>query len=232
MVKDAEEEGWTTVTRGTTYENRSNLAPSFFRQVIRRYEGTRRGQQELMGLLLEDVPGALWSRSIIKYAEALPTMRRVIVGVDPSVSDGEESAECGIVVAGEGANHYYYTLADYSLRGSPMEWGNRIIQAWQDFNVDLIVAEENNGGKIIEAMLKLLNPNIPYKGVRASDGKEARAQPVSMLYEQGRVFHAHPMNDLEDQLCSWVPGEGESPDRLDALVWTLKELALQRQFVV
>ena len=113
-----------------------------------------------------------------------------------------------------------------------MEWGNRIIQAWQDFNVDLIVAEENNGGKIIEAMLKLLNPNIPYKGVRASDGKEARAQPVSMLYEQGRVLHAHPMNDLEDQLCSWVPGEGESPDRLDALVWTLKELALQRQFVV
>ena len=160
-------------------------------------------------------------------------MRRVIVGVDPSVSDGEESAECGIVVAGEGENHYYYVLADYSLRGSPMEWGRRIIQAWQDFNADLIVAEENQGGKIIEAMLKLLNQDIPYKGVRASDGKDRRGPSRSaMLYEQGRVFHAHPMNDLEDQLCTWVPGEGESPDRLDGGVWTLTELALRRQFVV
>ena len=127
LVKDANEEGDTVVTRGTSYDNRANLSPAFFRQVIRRYEGTRLGQQELMGLLLEDVPGALWTRSIIVYAVAIPTMRRIVVGVDPSISDGEEAAECGIVVVGEGLNGYYYVLADYSIRASPNEWAKRVV---------------------------------------------------------------------------------------------------------
>ena len=219
----------TVITRGTSYENRANLAPAFFRQVIARYEGTRRGQQEIEGLLLDEVPGALWTREMI-HCQDPPEMRRVVVGVDPSISDGEDAAECGIVVAGEGVDGKFYVLADRSLRGSPARWGRAVVDAWLDKGADRVVAEENQGGKMVELTLRTIEADIPYRGVHASVGKQARAEPVSALYEQGRVAHAGPFTELEDQLCNWVPGEGESPDRLDAMVWALTELGVKRRY--
>ena len=219
------------ITNGTTYENRANLAPAFFRQIIRRYEGTRLGQQELMGLLLEDVPGALWQRRLISYRDA-PDMVRVVVGVDPSVGDTNEIAECGIVAVGEGIDGNYYVLDDHSLRASPNKWAERVVEAWHQRPTDRIVAEVNQGGALVELTLRTVNPNIPYKPVRASTGKQARAEPVSALYEQGRVFHVRPFEELEDQMVSWVPGEGDSPDRIDALVWAFHDLALREQWSI
>ena len=165
-----------------------------------------------MGLLLEDVPGALWTRSIIVYAPALPTMRRVVVGVDPSVSDGEEAAECGIVVVGEGLNGYYYVLADYSIRASPNEWAKRVVAAYYAFNASRIVGEENQGGKMVELTIRTVDSKVSYRGVHASAGKQARAEPVAALYEQHRVFHAVPFPDLEDQhVCLASRGKGRVP---------------------
>ena len=208
----------TVVTRGTSYDNRANLAPAFYEQVIRRYEGTLRGQQELEGILLDEVPGALWNRNMIQYKDA-PEIVQVIVGVDPSISDGEDAAECGIVTVGKGIDGHLYVLADASLRASPLSWARRVIAASEEYSGSLIVAEENQGGKMVQTVLRTVKPDIRYRGVRASQGKDARAEPVAALYEQGRVFHTRPFAHLEDQLCEWVPGDSESPDRLDALVW-------------
>ena len=233
-----DESGNVVITRGRTFDNKANLPPAFLQQVIARYRGTRLGQQELEGLLMEDVPGALWQRSNIRYVGAdgcpamLPELRRVIIAVDPSIGDGEDQAECGIVIVAEGVDGNFYVLDDRSLRASPNRWGEEIISAYRERLTDRIVAEENQGGKMVELILRTLDPDIPYKGVYASVGKEARAEPVAALYEQKRVFHVRPFVDLEDQLCTWVPGEGESPDRLDALVWGLTELALKREWTV
>ena len=231
MIRELVKDEDTVITKGTTYENRANLARAFFRQVIRRYEGTRRGQQELMGVLLDDVPGALWQRQHIRYKEA-PAMERVVVAVDPSVGEGEDIAECGIVVVGKGVDGHFYVLLDKSLRASPNRWAQEVISAYYSQPTDRIVAEVNNGGKLVELTLRTLDKNIPYTAVSASVGKDARAEPVSALYEQGRVFHVTPFEDLEDQLCTWVPREGKSPDRLDALVWGLYELAIKREWSV
>ena len=228
-IRDLVDDSDTVVTRGTSYENRANLAPAFYRQVIRRYEGTRRGQQEIMGLLLEDVPGALWQRSMIKY-KAAPEMERVVIGIDPSVSDSEDAARCGIVAAGKGLDGVYYVLADRSLRASPDRWAHEAISLFHELKADRIIAEVNQGGKMVELTLRTIDPLIPYSGVHASVGKKARAEPVSALYEQGRVFHVEPFRDLEDELCTWTPEEGPSPDRLDACVYALTELALSRQW--
>ena len=228
-IRDLVADSDTVITKGTSYENRANLAPAFYRQVIRRYEGTRRGQQEIMGLLLEDVPGALWQRSMIKY-KAAPEMERIVVGIDPSVSDSEDAARCGIVAAGKGLDGVYYVLADRSLRASPDQWAHEAISLFHELKADRIIAEVNQGGKMVELTLRTIDPLIPYSGVHASVGKKARAEPVSALYEQGRVFHVEPFRDLEDELCTWTPEEGPSPDRLDAMVWALTELALSRQW--
>lgn len=228
LVKDED----AVITRGTTYENRANLAPAFLKQVLSRYEGTRRGQQEILGLLLDDVPGALWQRTMIEYVQP-PDLIRTIVAVDPSVSDGESdrAAECGIVVVGLGVDGYAYVLADWTLRGSPLTWAKKVIEAYHEFDCDRVVAEVNNGGALVEFTLRTVDPNIPYRAVRASVGKRPRAEPVSALYEQKprRVRHAEPFVDLEDQMCSWVPGEGDSPDRIDAMVWGVTELMLRRR---
>ena len=231
VIKDLFEDDSVVVTRGTTYENRANLAPAFFNRVIRRYEGTRRGQQELEGLLLDDVPGALWQRGLIKYAAA-PPLKRVVIGVDPSVGDSQDIAECGIVAVGEGVDGFFYVLQDYTLRGSPNRWARQVVMAYHDRPTDRIVPEVNNGGALVALTLRTIDPNIPIRPVRAAVGKDARAEPVAALYEQGRVFHIKPFNDLEDQMVNWVPGEGTSPDRVDALTWGMYELALKRKWSV
>lgn len=215
-----------TVTRGSTYDNRTNLAPAFYKQIVKKYEGTRLGRQELYAELLDDVEGALWTRAMIKAAAVLPDMQRVIVAVDPAVTSGEDSDETGIVVAGVGVDGSGYVLADRSCRLSPDGWAKRAVQAYVDFSADRIVAEVNNGGDMVEQVIRTVDRSVPFTKVHASRGKRTRAEPVAALYEQGRISHAAAFPDLEDQLCGWTPESGESPDRLDALVWALTELML------
>ena len=217
----------TVVTRGTTYDNLDNLAPSFREAVLATYEGTRIGRQELMGELLEDVVGALWTLDMIDTPRVTvaPDMQRIIVAVDPSGGSGPASDEQGIIVAGKGIDGDYYILADRSCKLSPHGWASRAAGAYREFAADRIVAEKNYGGEMVMSTLQQVDANIPVKTVTASRGKQQRAEPIASLYEQGRVHHVGPLPQLEDQLTTWTPQDGTSPDRLDALVWALTELA-------
>jgi phage terminase large subunit-like protein len=222
----------TAVTRGSTYENAANLPGAFLEAIVKRYEGTRLGRQELNAEILDDIEGALWTRAVIdagRVAKA-PDLVRVVVGVDPAVTTGEDSDETGIVVVGQGVDMEYYVLADRTCRLSPDGWARRAVETFREFEADRIIGEVNNGGDLVEAVVghaaKHLGVQIAYKSVRASRGKAVRAEPIAALYEQGRVHHVGTFAPLEDQLCGWVPGAGDrSPDRMDALVWALSELA-------
>jgi phage terminase large subunit-like protein len=224
----------THVTKGTTYENLDNLAPVFRDQVIGRYEGTRIGLQELEAAILDDNERALWKRE--EMIEALrvtehPDLKRIVVGIDPSVNDGTETenhelAECGIIVAGLGTDGQGYLLDDRSLMGSPTQWAREAVTAYHTRKADRIVAEVNNGGKLVETVIRGIDRNVSYKDVRAARGKLTRAEPISSLAEQGRIHHVGIFRELEDQLCNWQPGE-KSPDRLDAYVWAFTELMVK-----
>lgn len=218
----------TVVTRGSTYDNRANLAPAFFDQIIRKYEGTRLGRQELYAEVLDDVPGALWTRSMIDAANtqhALPDLVRVVVAIDPAVTSGEDSDETGIIAAGLGADGLAYVLADRTCRMSPDGWARRAVTAFDEYRADRIIAEVNNGGDLVEATIRTVRKGIPYRKVTASRGKRVRAEPIAALYEQGRVRHAPGLQALEDQMLTFLPeGTEGSPDRVDALVWALTEL--------
>jgi phage terminase large subunit-like protein len=219
------------VTRGTTYENKVNLARTFFTKIVTKYEGTRLGRQELNAELLEDNPGALWSRSLIERSrvKALPpAIIRVVTGVDPAVSKSETSDETGIITAcmdGQSPPHFYI-MRDDSLVESPDAWCAKVCEVYHAESGDRVVAEVNNGGELVEALLRTKDRNVSYSAVHASRGKVIRAEPVAALYEQGRVHHVGSFGTLEDQLCDWNPKtDAESPDRLDALVWAVTELA-------
>jgi phage terminase large subunit-like protein len=222
------------VTRGSTYENRANLAPGFFDQIIRKYEGTRLGRQELNAELLNDTPGALWSHVIINDARmaAAPSLQRVVVAIDPAVTSGEDADETGIVVVGKDANGHGYVLQDLSGKYSPTEWAKIAIAAYRAHCADRIVAETNNGGDMVAATLRMVDPNVSFSPVYASRGKVTRAEPVSALYEQGRMHHIGSFPQLEDQMTNFTSdfdrgAAGYSPDRLDALVWATTELLIQ-----
>jgi phage terminase large subunit-like protein len=219
------------VTRGRTSENRANLAPAFLDQIVRRYQGTRLGRQELDAEILEDVAGALWQRGIIEAARvnAAPAMSRVVVAIDPAVSSNDEADETGIVVAGRDMAGHGYVLADASGRYAPPEWARAAIAAYGAHQADRVVAEINNGGEMVEATLRMIDPAVPFSAVRAARGKVARAEPVAALYEQGRVHHVGAFARLEDQMCGFSNDfdrnvAGYSPDRVDALVWAFTEL--------
>lgn len=226
----------TELTRGTTYDNRANLAASFMEQIIARYEGTRLGRQELLAELLDDVPGSLWNRAMVDAARAdvkLPDMRRVVVAVDPSGTKGDEDQgdSIGIVVAGKGVDGIAYVLADRTCKLSPDGWGKRAVAAYREFNADRIVAERNYGGAMVEHVIRTVDQRASYGEVNATRGKVVRAEPVAALYEQNRVKHVGDLAALEDQMCA-MTGEGYlgdgSPDRVDALVWALTELMLKQ----
>jgi len=212
------------VTRGSTYENRDNLASAFYDAIIRTYEGTRLGRQELNAEILDDVPGALWTRGHIRPVRDVPEMRRVVVGIDPAGTSDEGADETGIVVAGLGVDGNGYVLADRSHRLSPDGWAQRVIAAYDEFQADKIVAETNYGGDMVIHTVRTVRPRVNVVKVTASRGKAIRAEPVAALYEQGKVFHHGAFNQLEDQMCTWTPDDGKSPDRLDALVWALTDL--------
>lgn len=214
------------VTRGASYENRSNLSPSFFSEIVKRYEGTRLGRQELYAELLADSEGALWKRDTIEAARVsqFPELTRIVVAVDPSVTSSDDAAETGIIVAGIAKNDHFYILADNSLRGTPHQWATAVISAYKLHRADRIIGEANNGGDLIEANIRTVDKNASFRKVHASRGKDIRAEPIASLYEQGRVHHVGYFSELEDQMCTWEPGQ-KSPDRLDALVWALTELS-------
>lgn len=221
----------TVVTRASTYSNRANLADSFITTIIAKYEGTRLGRQELMGDIVEEAEGALWSRATIEKCYARdkqpPDMRRIVVAVDPATTSKATSNLTGIVVAGVGADGLGYVLADISGRYTPDEWGRVAVKAYQDFKADSIVAEGNQGGEMVVFTIKTVSENVPVKIVHASRSKQARAEPVAALYEQGRVKHTQTFAEMEDQMCTWEPLSGDpSPDRLDAVVWAITNLML------
>lgn len=219
----------TVVTRGAIEENEINLAPAFVDEIRRRYAGTRLGRQELGGELLDVIEGALWTLALIDAArvDAEPVCRRIVVAIDPAASSGDESAETGIVVAGLGEDGDGYVLEDASLRGTPAAWGHAAIDAQRRWRADRVLGEGNNGGEMVEHVVRSVDPRVPYTMVWASRAKQTRAEPVSALYEQGRVHHVGAFAALEDQLVTWTPGL-PSPDRLDALVWALSALMLDQ----
>ena len=222
----------TVLTRGSTYDNRANLAPGYFAQIIKRYEGTRLGRQELNAELLEEIEGALWSLAMIEDARVLkaPDMARIVVAIDPATTSGEDSDETGIVVAGRGVDGHAYVLRDLSCRLSSNGWGNRAVNAYRELRADRIVAEVNNGGDLVENVIRVIDKHVSYKAVRASRGKVVRAEPISALYERKMVHHVGLFADLETQMCSFVPDHLDgSPDRVDALVWALTELMIDRE---
>lgn len=222
----------TAVTRGSTYENRSNLAAAFFSEIITKYEGTRLGRQELLAEVLDDVPGALWTRARIdahRVAKA-PDLVRVVIGVDPAGSASEDADETGIVVAGRGVDAHGYTLADLSCRLSPEGWGRRVVNAFWHWKADRVVAEGNFGGDMVASVIRTIDARVPVHLVHASRGKAIRAEPVAAMDEQGRDHHVGAFAELEDQMCNFAPGRFDgSPDRMDAKVWAYTELFLQEE---
>jgi predicted phage terminase large subunit-like protein len=228
----------TIITRGRTLDNSANLAPTFISGILNKYGGTRLGRQEIEGELLDDTPGALWQQKWIDDARvaAMPWggLTRVVVAIDPAVTSGEDADETGIICAGVDANGAVYVLEDASGRYQPHEWANKAINLYKKHHADRIVAEINNGGGLVEATIRSVDPNISYKGVHASRGKVTRAEPISALYEQGKVHHVGTFTELEDQMVSFTSdfsraSAGYSPDRLDSAVWAITELALTKQ---
>jgi len=235
-----EASGRTIITRGTTYDNYQNLAQAFIDTIITKYEGTSLGNQELLGQLLEQAEGALWKRSTIdanRVAAPPENIVRVTIGVDPPGS----TAECGIQAGALGADGKGYHLGDYSMRGSPAQWGEAVVRAYDAHDADDVVAETNNGGDMVVHVVQTAarelhrngerpSPDITVRKVHASRGKNARAEPVSALSEQHRILHACTAPETEDQLCNWVPDDTSqpSPDRLDAFVWAFTHLMIKR----
>jgi predicted phage terminase large subunit-like protein len=216
------------VTRGSTRDNAANLAPSFLSQIVGRYQGTRLGRQELDAEILDDVVGALWSRSLLEQQrrDAAPALSRIVVAIDPSVSSSEGADECGLIVAGLGVDNHAYVLEDASGVMSPIEWARKAVQLFKTWSADRVVAEVNNGGGLVEAQLRAVDTNVPYRAVHASRSKITRAEPIAALFEQGRAHLVGTFPQLEDQLSTFSAGSSDSPDRLDSMVWALTELAL------
>ncbi|HYL31924.1 MAG TPA: terminase family protein [Stellaceae bacterium] len=239
LVRDMLASPGTVVTRGSTFDNAANLAPAFLDSIVRRYRGTRLGRQELEAELLDDVPGALWSRDAIEAARvaSAPDLSRIVVAIDPAASSGEGADETGIVVAGLAHDGHVYVLDDLSGRMSPRAWALKAAAAYGKFAADRIVAEVNNGGEMVEATLRSVQSDAPFRALRASRGKAVRAEPVAALYEQGRVHHVGGFATLEDQLCAFTAdfdraASGTSPDRLDALVWAVTDLMANRDAAI
>lgn len=222
------DDGSVVITRGTTFDNSANLSARALAE-FKRYEGSRIGRQELLGELLDDVEGALWSRELIEPYRVAKIDReqlvRIVVAVDPAVTAGEHSDETGIVVCAVDRDGRGYVLDDLTCRLPPDKWAQRVMQARLKWQADRVVAEANNGGQLVETVLRTVDPSLPLTLVHASHGKLTRAEPIAALYEQEKISHVGSFPELEDQLCTWVPGQSASPDRLDALVWALTELS-------
>ena len=224
------------VSRAATIANAENLAPDFLRKIVARYSGTRLGRQELDGELLEDSPDALWSRvALDALREEGPAggLVRIVVAVDPPASSSKRADNCGIIAAGIDDNGIVHVLEDLTQSAArPSKWARAAIGLYHKWEADQLVAEVNQGGEMVAAVIKEADDGVPVTMVRATRGKYLRAAPVAQLYEQNRVHHAGMFRELEDEMCSFgpdgLPG-GKSPDRLDALVWAITALALGKR---
>lgn len=236
LIKEILSDKATRPVTGSTFENESNLAPKFLDTMKRKYEGTRIGRQELAAEILEDIPGAMWKRAQFEVpgfrVKTTPDLRRIVVAIDPSGSDGDEENEqansIGIVAAGMDYSDRIYVLADRSCDMGPDGWGRRAVALYSALEADRIVAEKNFGGAMVSHVIRTVNRKVPVKLVHASRGKTVRAEPVQGLYEQKKVHHVGTFGDLEDQMCAFTQHGfegGGSPDRVDALVWAITELA-------
>ena len=246
LIKQLLKDPTCVVTRGSSYENMANLAPAFIAQIIKKYEGTRMGRQELFAELLEDVLGALWTLANIE-ATRIPApppgapatyprdfFTRIVVAIDPpiksqaeaaAIQEEEDIAEAGIIVAGRGRDGHGYVLEDASRQASPLQWATIATGLYQAFRADRLIAEVNQGGDMVISTVATADARIPVKVIHAKEGKYLRAEPVAALFEQGRCHLVGTFPKLEDQMCTWVPGL-KSPDRLDAMVYALTELML------
>jgi phage terminase large subunit-like protein len=235
LLKAILSDAGTVTTRISTLGNMANLAPGFIKAMEARYGGTRLGRQELDGELIEDRDDALWNREMLERLRVRTTapLTRIVVAVDPPAAERAKNSCCGIVVAGLDMSGRAAVLADLSVaNASPGEWGAAVVKAYRRFQADRVVAEVNQGGDMVAAILHTMDAGLPVTTVRATRGKYLRAEPVAALYEQGRVAHAGMFPALEDQMCDFGPdglSGGGSPDRLDALVWALTSLMLSGQ---
>ena len=226
LIKELAVRSDTKVIKGNTFENVDNLAPSAIKMLKERYEGTRLGRQELYAEILEDIEGALFHSANIEESriEVTPDMQRIVIAIDPAVTNNAQSDETGLIVAGRGVDNHFYILDDKSGVFSPDRWIKFACELYYKWSADRIVCEVNNGGDLIEKLLRVQDVNVPYSSVRATRGKMLRAEPISALYEQGKVHHVGYFKELEEQMCSYTADTAKSPDRLDALVWGITSL--------
>ena len=235
LIKDLVGREDVYVTSGSTFENEANLAKSALAMLKEKYEGTTLGRQELYAEIVDNLEGALWTHELIEEARLKDDTERqltqIIVAVDPAVTANENSDETGIVVVGKDHNNEFYVLEDLSGRHSADKWGKIAINAFYEWEADRIVAEVNNGGDLVERLIRNIDHNVSYRSVRATRGKILRAEPIAALYEQRRVHHIGALPELESQMCSYTGEANSSPDRLDALVWGITELSKSRGHV-
>jgi phage terminase large subunit-like protein len=240
LIKQLIADPHAVVSRGSTFDNARFLARSFISNIASRFEGRALGRQELYADIVEEAPGALWTRALIER-QRLPGNRplddyaEIVVGVDPPARSGAKSDECGIVVVGRTPGAAIHVLADLTSQGeTPGEWSARVVAAFRRFSANRVVAEINNGGEMVAQVLRQNDPNLPVRSVTATRGKFLRAEPIAAAYERGAVFHAGVFDKLEDQLCLLTPdfdgrAAGYSPDRADALVWAIADLITPRR---
>ena len=229
LIRNLVDNPETLVTRGSTYDNRENLAPQFLDAILRRYEGTRIGRQEIYAEVLEDVEGAILSMDQIEKlrVEEPDAPQRIVIGVDPAVSAGENADKTGIVVVSKGVDGHLYALADRSCRLGPAGWAKAVVNTFHEYKADLIVAEKNQGGLMVEHTIRGLDAGVPIKLVHATRGKHVRAEPILARFEQKKAHTMSGMEDLESQLASFTPEGYESdgsPDSADAFIWAATEL--------
>jgi phage terminase large subunit-like protein len=240
-IRDMDE---TELVNGISMFANPHNPQSFIDTMKKKYDGTRLGRQELYGELLEDVIGALWTRISIEYTRVtdkddLPDMVILVIAVDPAATSSDSADDTGIVVCGLGTDGCGYVLEDATCHLPPSKWGNRVVDRYEKWDADYVVGEVNNGGEMVEHVIATVNPDVPFKGVHASRGKATRAQPIASLYgdyeddgtpnREGTIRHVGGHPELEDQMCTWVPGDEDSPDNMDALVWGMTEIFLEEQ---
>lgn len=239
LIKSLFKSPKTIITRGSTFDNAANLAPAALAQLRAKYEGTRLGRQELNAEILEQSENALWTLAMIERAQMggkpVPFLKRIVVAIDPAVSNNASSNLTGIVAAGLGQDNRGYVLADASGKYSPDGWARRAAHLYEILGADRFVAEGNQGGEMVRHTIESVKKNAPVTIVHASRGKQARAEPIAALYEQNKISHSQPFPELESQMCTWEPlGSNDtkkttpqaSPDRLDAMVWAFTALML------
>jgi phage terminase large subunit-like protein len=229
LIKDLIALPTTAISRGSTYDNRANLAPTFLQKIVAKYEGTRLGQQELYGAVLDDNPGALWTRQLIENGRVKkhPRLIRIVIAVDPAVSANPDSDDTGIGAAGLGIDGEVYVLEDATLAmASPNEWGRAVVALYDRHQADKVVAEVNQGGDLVESNIRAQRAYLPFDKIHATRGKQLRAEPIASLYEQGKVHHVGCFPELEDEMCEWNPTDktARSPNRVDWLVYAVTEL--------